>query len=79
MNETTLFKGVSCVSGPVVSYLIAKYSVRSVTIAGGVIAFLGAVGGALSPNLSVLIVTYGVICGELSFNMAHNVFILYYI
>lgn len=73
-RKPILLRIVFCILGPVVSYLIAKYSVRSVTIAGGVIAFLGAVGGSLSPNLSVLIITYGVICGELSFNMTHNVF-----
>lgn len=50
--------------GPVVSFLIVKYSVRTVAIAGGVIAFLGTVAGAFSPNLTVLIFTYGVICGE---------------
>ncbi|VDI47110.1 Hypothetical predicted protein [Mytilus galloprovincialis] len=55
--------GLSMMMGPVVSFLIVKYSVRTVAIAGGVIAFLGTVAGAFSPNLTVLIFTYGVICG----------------
>lgn len=55
--------GLSMMMGPVVSFLIVKYSVRTVSIAGGVIAFLGTVAGAFSPNLTILIFTYGVICG----------------
>ncbi|XP_052061338.1 monocarboxylate transporter 12-like isoform X1 [Mytilus californianus] len=55
--------GLSMMMGPVVSFLIVKYSVRTVAIAGGVIAFLGTVAGAFSPNLTILIFTYGVICG----------------
>ncbi|KAK3583079.1 hypothetical protein CHS0354_004024 [Potamilus streckersoni] len=61
--------GMCMFMGPVVSLLLERYSCRQVTIAGIVIAFLAFIASIFSPNIEVLIITYGVI-GGIGFCMA---------
>jgi hypothetical protein len=42
---------------------LEKFSLRQVTIAGSLIGFCGFSAAAFSPNIAVLILTYGIIGG----------------
>jgi Mg2+/citrate symporter len=49
--------------GPIVSGLVNQFGCRKVTVAGSIVAAAGFIIGSFSPNLDVLILTYGVIGG----------------
>lgn len=51
-------------TGPIVSALTNKYGCRVVCVAGAVVGATGFGLSSLSPNLSVLMITYGVIGGN---------------
>lgn len=51
------------VLGPIVSALANKYGCRAVCIAGSIVGAAGFAMSSFSPDLSVLMLTYGVIGG----------------
>ncbi|KAK6168441.1 hypothetical protein SNE40_020972 [Patella caerulea] len=55
--------GLSMMMGPVVSMLLKKYTCRQVTIAGGLIASVWMGVSIFSPNIELMILTYGVLSG----------------
>ncbi|KAL5019783.1 hypothetical protein ScPMuIL_002675 [Solemya velum] len=55
--------GMSMLVGPFVSMLLEKYSCRQVTIAGGMLSGTAFIVSIFSPNVEVLILTYGIIAG----------------
>ena len=57
------------ISGPIVSALANKYGCRRVSMAGSVVASFAFFISSFSPNVDVLILTYGVLGGELNENM----------
>ena len=59
----SLLAGVYLTSGPIVGGLVNKFGCRPVCIAGGVVSSLGLALSTLSPNVGVLMLTYGVIGG----------------
>ncbi|BFZ25545.1 hypothetical protein BsWGS_28584 [Bradybaena similaris] len=59
----SLLSGVYLFVGPIVSALTNKYGCRPIVIAGSITATAGFVLATLSPNIDVLIFTYGVIGG----------------
>ncbi|XP_052061332.1 monocarboxylate transporter 13-like [Mytilus californianus] len=66
----SLLIGMYLCAGPIVSALVNKFGCRPVTIAGSVVAAVGFIAGSFSPNLDILILTYGVI-GGFGFGMVY--------
>ncbi|VDI37176.1 Hypothetical predicted protein [Mytilus galloprovincialis] len=62
----SLLFGVYLCSGPIASGLVNKFGCRPVTIAGSIIASVGFLLGSFAPNLNILILTYGVLGGNIS-------------
>ncbi|CAI9737217.1 Hypothetical predicted protein [Octopus vulgaris] len=58
-----LLSGLSMLSAPIASILLNYLSHRTVLILSGLIAFTGAILGAFSTSLDMMIVTYGLITG----------------
>ncbi|ESP02005.1 hypothetical protein LOTGIDRAFT_230540 [Lottia gigantea] len=56
--------GLSMMMGPVVSVLLKHFTCRQVTITGGFIAAISLVLSVFSPNIDVMIITYGILCGS---------------
>ena len=52
------------IAGPIVSALANKFGCRAVTIAGSILACIAYILSTFSPNIDVLIVTYGALGGE---------------
>ena len=52
------------VLGPIVSFFVNNFGFRAVTICGAIIACVGYFVSSFSPNLDVLIVTYGALGGK---------------
>jgi MFS family permease len=59
----SLLCGVSLCVGPVTSALTNKYGCRPICMIGAIISAIGFIGAAYSPNLQLLLVTYGLIAG----------------
>jgi MFS family permease len=59
----SLLPGLFLMSGPLASGLVNHYGCRLVTIAGGIIAAAAFIISTFSPNVDVLILTYGVLGG----------------
>ena len=59
----SLLSGVAFMSGPIVGGLVNKFGCRFVCILGSVVACLGIGLSTLSPNVPVLMVTYGLVGG----------------
>lgn len=59
----SLMAGFYLLIGPVASALTNKYGCRPVSIAGSIITSLAFLLSVFSPNISVLIMTYGVVAG----------------
>ncbi|XP_063225633.1 monocarboxylate transporter 7 isoform X2 [Bacillus rossius redtenbacheri] len=59
----SLLSGMYLSAGPVVSALTNKYGCRPVCIAGSVLACAGFVLSTLSPDINVLMITYGIMGG----------------
>ena len=59
----SLLAGVYLTSGPIVGGLVNKFGCRPVCIAGSLVSCLGLALSTLSPNVPVLMLTYGVIGG----------------
>ena len=59
----SLLSGVAFMSGPIVGGLVNKFGCRFVCILGSLVACLGIGLSILSPNVPVLMVTYGLIGG----------------
>lgn len=59
----SLMIGTYLCAGPIVSGLVNQFGCRKVTVAGSIVAASGFIIGSFSPNLDVLILTYGVIGG----------------
>ncbi|XP_050415582.1 monocarboxylate transporter 13 isoform X3 [Patella vulgata] len=55
--------GLSMMMGPVVSMLLKKYTCRQVTIVGGLIASVWMGVSIFSPNIELMILTFGVLSG----------------
>ncbi|XP_060598825.1 monocarboxylate transporter 14-like isoform X1 [Ruditapes philippinarum] len=55
--------GMSMFMGPIVSMLLERYSCRQITIAGTALSVVGFVVSSFSPNVEILIITYGIIGG----------------
>ncbi|XP_045207947.1 monocarboxylate transporter 14-like isoform X2 [Mercenaria mercenaria] len=55
--------GMSMFMGPIVSMLLERYSCRQITIAGTVLSVVGFIISSFSPNVEILIITYGIIGG----------------
>ncbi len=51
--------------GPLTTSLCVRFTVRKVTMVGGVIVCLGTILTGLSPNLPITYITYGLISGKL--------------
>lgn len=51
-------------AGPVAGILAIKYTPRFVTIAGSVITCIGFAFSAYAQNVTILIITYGILGGE---------------
>ncbi|CAC5388567.1 Monocarboxylate transporter 9 [Mytilus coruscus] len=66
----SLLIGMYLCAGPIVSALVNKFGCRLVTIAGSIVAAVGFIVGSFSPNLDILILTYGVI-GGFGFGMVY--------
>ncbi|XP_069115284.1 monocarboxylate transporter 12-like isoform X2 [Argopecten irradians] len=49
--------------GPFVSLLLRRYSIRSVTVAGSIVSAIGFILSIFSPNIELLVITYGIIGG----------------
>lgn len=62
--------GMSMFMGPVVSIFLEKYSCRQITIFGALLSSCAFIVSIFSPNVEVLIITYGVI-GGIGFCMAY--------
>lgn len=54
------------VTGPVVSLLLERYTCRRITIVGTLVSVVAFVVSVFSPNVEMLIVTYGIIAGMLT-------------
>ncbi|KAH3774938.1 monocarboxylate transporter 9-like [Dreissena polymorpha] len=61
--------GMSMFMGPVVSLLLERFSWRQVTLAGTLMSAVAFVVSVFSPNIDVLIITYGII-GGIGFSMS---------
>lgn len=61
-----IFPPLSVVTGPIVSALTNKYGCRIVCIAGSVIAATAFALSTLSPNVNILMLTYGFMGGKLN-------------
>ena len=59
----SLLSGVAFMSGPIVGGLVNKFGCRFVCILGSLVACLGIGLSTLSPNVPILMVTYGLIGG----------------
>ncbi len=59
----SLLAGVYLMSGPIVGGLVNKFGCRPVCISGSIVACAGLVLSTLSPNVPILMLTYGVIGG----------------
>ena len=59
----SLMIGVYNLSGPVVSLLIKKFSLRAVIIFGSILSCTALLLSTLSPNIHVLMISYGIIGG----------------
>ena len=59
----SLLCGVYLMSGPIVGGLVNKFGCRPVCILGSIVACCGLCLSTLSPNVPVLMLTYGVIGG----------------
>ena len=59
----SLMCGVYLMSGPIVGGLVNKFGCRPVCIMGSIVACIGFVLSIFSPNVPVLILTYGIIVG----------------
>ena len=59
----SLLLGVHLISGPLASGLVNTYGCQLVCITGGFVTCLGLCLSTLSPNVPVLMLTYGVIGG----------------
>ncbi|XP_026274709.1 uncharacterized protein LOC113203957 isoform X3 [Frankliniella occidentalis] len=66
----SLLSGVYLSAGPVVSALTNKYGCRAVCIAGSIISCAAFALSTLSPNVNVLMITYGVL-GGLGFGLIY--------
>ncbi|XP_060086227.1 monocarboxylate transporter 9-like [Ylistrum balloti] len=55
--------GMSMMVGPFVSLLLRKFSIRAVTITGAAVAACGFIVSIFSPNIELLIITYGIVGG----------------
>ncbi|WAR04398.1 MOT9-like protein [Mya arenaria] len=55
--------GMSMFMGPVVSILLERYTCRQITIVGTLISVVAFVVSIFSPNVEMLIITYGIIAG----------------
>ena len=55
--------------GPISSVLANRYGCRTVTIIGSVVASAGFVASTFSPNIYVMILTYGVIAGIVPYTL----------
>ncbi len=51
-------------AGPLVSFLLRRFSCRQVTIFGTLLSTVGFVASMFAPNIETLIITYGVVGGE---------------
>ncbi|XP_048249886.1 monocarboxylate transporter 12-like [Haliotis rufescens] len=60
--------GMSMLMGPLVSFLLRRFSCRQVTIFGTLLSTIGFVTSMFAPNVETLIITYGVI-GGIGFSM----------
>ena len=56
----SLLAGVYLMSGPIVGGLVNKFGCRPVCILGSIVACIGLCLSTLSPNVPVLMLTYGV-------------------
>ena len=59
----SLLAGVYLTSGPIVGGLVNKFGCRPVCMVGGIVSCLGLALSVLSPNVPILMLTYGVIGG----------------
>ncbi|TRY63483.1 hypothetical protein TCAL_06855 [Tigriopus californicus] len=59
----SLLTGVYLMSGPIVGGLVNKYGCRPVCITGSIVSCAGLLLSTISPNVPVLMLTYGVIGG----------------
>ena len=57
---------IADVVGPIVSFFVNNFGFRAVTISGAIIACVGYFVSSFSPDLDVLIVTYGALGGNIS-------------
>ena len=67
----SLLAGVYLMSGPIVGGLVNKFGCRPVCILGSVVACIGLCLSTLSPNVPVLMLTYGVM-GKKNCNYCKN-------
>ncbi|GAU87242.1 hypothetical protein RvY_00124 [Ramazzottius varieornatus] len=59
---STLF-GVTLVVGPAVAALVNRFGCRSVTVVGGLVATIGCVLSVFSPNITFMLVFFGIVTG----------------
>ena len=52
------------VLAPVVSMLCTRFTCQKITVLGGIVTGFGMLGTALSPNIGIILVTYGIMGGE---------------
>ena len=65
-NDSNLsVHGCLYISGPFVGWLLDRFTIRQVTLCGAFVATLGFVISTFAQSVEVLIITYGVIGGEL--------------
>lgn len=60
----TAYLLVSFFSGPIVSVLLERYNCRQITIAGTTLSVVAFIISTFSPNVEILIITYGLLAGE---------------
>ena len=64
----SLMNGAYHLSGPIVSWLIQRFGLRTVNISGALIASTGLFLSTFSPNIIVLMLVYGIIGGKKTIN-----------
>lgn len=63
------------ITGPVVSAMTNKFGCRPVVVAGSCIATVAFVLATFSPNIEIMMLTYGVVGGKFEFRLSWENFV----
>lgn len=70
----TVYIYYSCFTGPFVGWLLDRFTIRQVTLCGALVATCGFVISTFAESVEVLIITYGIVGGNLITRITQIIF-----